>query len=515
MKTISVKQMQELDRLSIEEAGIKGQILMERAGIGSGIKILEFIKRYNEKHVNRFILLAGKGNNGGDAYVIAKYLSQKINKEIIIYSICNLSELKGDAKYHSQLLPKNVKIIVKRDLKPNDFKKGDILIDALLGTGFKGHLREPYNNWVNTVNKSELPLISVDIPSGLNGNTGDVLDEAVIADYTLTMCLPKYGLLIGKGPEYSGIIEVVEIGTPGQYIDNTESKLSFFSESDAYKLIKRLPANCHKKTFGSVLVIGGSKLYPGAPFLAGTAALKSGAGLVTIAIPQAIDTISDYEHSLILRKISDDNKGIFSKSSVNELKELINQHDTIIVGPGISTNEACIDVIKEILTFNKQIIIDADALNIISKYPEIITKNSKFIYTPHPGEAKRLINGLNINKKSAVSRIEQCEKLSKKLNGTVILKGNKTVVSNKKFTTSINGSGCPALATAGSGDVLTGIIAANCTIVNNSYDASCLSVFIHGKAGEIGQITNGSKGLTADILIDYISGAYKEISPFA
>ncbi|HJO91768.1 MAG TPA: NAD(P)H-hydrate dehydratase [Victivallales bacterium] len=515
MKTISVKQMQELDRLSIEEAGIKGQILMERSGIGAGVKILKFIKRYNSKHIKRFILLAGKGNNGGDAYVIADFLSKNTDKEIIIYSICNLSELKGDAKYHSQIIPESVKVRVKEYLSDNVFTKGDILIDALLGTGFNGRLREPYNNWINIINKSGCPVISIDIPSGLNGNTGEVLDEAVIADYTITMCLPKYGLLINNGPHHCGLIDAVEIGTPQYYIDRTNSSLSFFTESDAYKLIDRLPANCHKKTFGSVLVIGGSKLYPGAPFLAGTAALKSGAGLVTIAIPQSIDTVSNYEHSLILRKIYDDGKGVFSASSIDELKELINQHDTIILGPGISTNKECADVIKEVLNIDKKIIIDADALNFISKNLNIISKNDKYIYTPHPGEAKRIIDGLNIDKKSILCRINQCEQLSKKLNGTVILKGNKTVISKDNNITSINGSGCQALATAGSGDVLTGILAANYAMISNSFEASCLSVFIHGKAGEIGQIKNGSRGLTSDNLINYIPEALKEISPFA
>jgi ADP-dependent NAD(P)H-hydrate dehydratase / NAD(P)H-hydrate epimerase len=515
MKAISVKQMQELDRLSIEEAGIKGHVLMERAGIGTAIKILEFIKRYNNKHIKRFVLLAGKGNNGGDAYVIAKYLSEHTDTNIIIYSICGLSELKGDAKYHSKLLPKSIYVEVKKTLNQDDFKKGDILIDALLGTGFKGKLRAPYDNWINLINDSGCPVIAVDIPSGLNGNTGEILDEAVIADYTVTMCLPKYGLLINRGPEFCGIIDVVGIGTPQEYIDNSESNFSFFTEIDAYKLIKRLPANCHKKSLGTVLVIGGSKLYPGAPFLAGTAALKSGAGLVTIAIPKSADNISNYEHSLILRKISDDNTGFFSKSSISELKELINQHDVIVIGPGISTNESCYGVIKEILKLDKQIIIDADALNIISMQPNIFTKNNKFIYTPHPGEAKRLINGFKIDNKFINNRIKQCEELSKKLNGTVILKGNKTVVSNKGFTTSVNGSGCQALATAGSGDVLTGILAANYAQMSNSFESSCLAVFIHGKAGEIGQIKNGSRGLTADDLINFISDAYKEVSPFA
>jgi len=540
MKVVSVSQMRKLDERTIQEAEVPGNLLMEKAGFGAGKKILDYLTNIDFSHIKRLILLAGKGNNGGDIYVIAKfiydalqanYFSEMYSKnlphklynnyipvydssiDILIYSICPVTELKGDAKYHAELLPKEVSVNVKAVLDTEDFCKGDIIIDGLLGTGFNGSLRKFYGNWISTVNCVNLPTIAIDIPSGLNGDTGIVSENAIKSDLTITIAQPKTGLLIGQGPEYCGLLKVMDIGVPKQYVDEIYSELSLFTEADAYPMISRLPIDCHKKTLGSVLVIGGSSLYPGAPFLAAKAALRSGAGLVTVAVPESSGIINNGVLSIITRKIPDSGTGFFTEKSIAELKTLAELASSIIIGPGMSDHESCIGIITEILTLDKTIIFDADALNIIAKYPEIFNPNPKYIFTPHPGEAKRLFKWFGLNTIVKEDRILQVKSLADKLGGTVVLKGNRTIIGSYTGRLSINGSGCQALATAGSGDVLTGIIGANSVGGVNLFDKVCLSVFVHGLAAEIGN--KGMRGLIADDLVEMIPLVLKQLSPFA
>ena len=505
--------MRELDKKTIEEAGVSGSVLMEKAGVGAGIKILEYLNNIDCSHVKRFILLAGKGNNGGDVYVIAKYLYNNCSANVVIYSICLLNDLKGDARYHSEQLPKDIVVNVKSELTEKDFCKGDIVIDGLLGTGFNGALRKPYDNWISTVNKVNLPTIAIDIPSGLNGDTGIVSDNAIKADLTITIAQPKNGLIIEQGVECCGQINIVDIGVPEQYVDIIDSKISLFTETDAYPLISRVPVNSHKKSMGSVLVIGGSLLYSGAPFLTGKAVLRSGAGLATIAVPESAGIMNPGVLSIITRRIPDQGTGFFAKESACEVMKAAETADSIVIGPGMSDNISCKELLAQVLTLDKPIIIDADALNLIAITPDILKKNSKYIFTPHPGEARRLYKGFGLKNYDEKDRVSLAKALVAKTGGTIVLKGHRTIIATENKKVSVNGSGCSALATAGSGDVLAGIIAANCASGMNSFNAACLSVFVHGLAGDIGN--NGMRGLIADDLVDFIPKAMKKLSPFA
>jgi len=542
MKIISVSQMRKLDQKTIDEAHIPGTTLMKRAGIGIAEKVLEFLKSIDKKHVLRLIMLAGKGNNGGDVYVSAEYLAKHTDIHVVIYSICPLSELKGDARFYADLLPENIQCVVKNQLSKTDFKKGDIILDGLLGTGFHGLLRTPYDNWISTVNSVRLPIISVDIPSGLNGDTGMISVEAIEADLTVTIGLPKKGLIAGLGPKYCGQIKVVDIGIPNNFIEETDSDLHVFTEPDAYSMISKLPVSSYKNSNGSVLIIGGSSNYKGAPFLAGKSALRSGAGIVTVAVPTSAGIIQNSTLSLITREIPDSGKGVFSKESIPVLKRLAESADCIVIGPGMTNYSSCLDMLEAVLKLDKIFIIDADAINLVAQKPEILKIKNKYIFTPHPGEANRLFKSLGLSDYLKKDRITQADKLSEMIKGLVVLKGHRTVISAEEQITSINSSGSPSLATAGSGDVLTGIIAAtvinydslysvqstlnkkthnlksNSPVLKNKntscmFNATALAVFIHGLAGEISN--NGKRGLIADDLIELIPIAMKKISPFA
>ena len=515
MKAISVEQMRELDGRSIKKAKIPGFVLMERAGFGCGEKIIEFIEdRIHFNHIKRFVILAGKGNNGGDAYVVARYLYENTDIEIIIYSICDLEKLGDDSKKHAGLIIEDVDYSIKKKLTDKDFRQGDVIIDGLLGTGATGSLRKPYDNWILTVNTSLLTVISLDVPSGLNADDGLIAENCIMADMTLTMALPKRGLVIRKGPEYCGLLRCVDIGVPQEYIDETESDFEVYFDCDAKKYLTRMPVKSYKNSVGSVLIIGGSQEYYGAPFLSALTAQRAGAGMVRVAVPESIERIPDVSLSLIVTKIKDNGNGYFGLESLKELKPLIDKSDVIVLGPGIGTERDTFLFVREILKSQKPLIIDADALNIIAESPEIYHKNDANILTPHPGEMKRLLEAFDLEHFNDQSRESKAEALAECLDSIIVFKGARTVTASPDGQITINSSGCPALATAGSGDSLTGIIAAlNAKAREDYYAATAAAVFIHGMTGEISPF--GNRGFIADDIHELIPEAMLRISAFA
>jgi len=504
--------MRELDRITIE-SGIPGEALMERAGTGAGEFILEFLSSLHASHARRFVMLAGKGNNGGDAYVVARFLSRKTSIPVKIFSTCGIDELSGDAKANAEKLPGGISFEACGELKPSDFSDGDIIIDGLLGTGISGPLRKPFGQWIGTVNSLGNPVISLDIPSGLNGDNGSIADAAVKADLTITIGMPKTGLFVGQGPATCGRLRLVDIGIPGRFIEKISSDINSIFESDVRKFLGRIDMNSHKGSRGHVFVLGGSWKYGGAPFLAGEAALRSGSGLVTVAVPESLPP-ARHMLSLIVRKIPDKGSGFFSADPFPLVSKLISASDSAVVGPGISDESSVRDLVQLLSAVEKPIVFDADALNIISKNPEIIVKRIyPSVLTPHPKEMKRLLKGFGLEKLINAERLAQATALADKTHSTVVLKGHRTIVAARGRKPYVNSSGSPALATAGSGDVLSGMIASFIAQGISSFEASMCAVFIHGLAGEEGSF--GIRGLTADDLPGIIPGTMKRISPFA
>ena len=512
MRIVSSLQMREIDNLTIK-AGVPGELLMERAGVGAGEHILEFLSSLHPIHVKRFIVLAGKGNNGGDAYVVARFLSQKSSIPVKVFSICQIDELAGDAKLNAEKLPGNVSCEFSKDLKAGDFQHGDIIIDGLLGIGISGTLRPPYENWIEIVNSQNMPVVSLDIPSGFNCDDGTTAGFAIKADLTITIGLPKKGMIIGNGPSLCGRIRCVDIGIPPVLIEKVGSDTEMIFDSEVRKFLGRVDMNSHKGANGHVVVAGGSREYSGAPFLSAEAALHSGAGLVTVAIPEAVQSIQRML-SLIVRKIPGEGTGYFSSSSIPELVRLVEKADSVVMGPGIGDEPSVKKMMLAICGFEKPAVFDADALNIISQLPDILLKRKyPSVLTPHPGEMKRLLKGFDLQHLMEEDRPAQALGLAEKTNSVVVLKGNRTVIAARGRPLSVNSTGSPALATAGTGDVLSGMIGAFIAQGLNPFDASVCAVFIHGLAGENGKL--GMRGLTADDLIGFIPETMKKISPFA
>ncbi len=505
--------MRELDRRTIEEHGTPGEVLMERAGAGVAEELLAFAASLPAIHARRFVILAGKGNNGGDAYVVARHLLTRSSTPVVLYATCSVDALTGDAKTHATRLPASVPVIVKQQLASHDFQRGDIIVDGLLGTGSAGAPRPPYDQWIAAVNAAALPVVAIDLPSGLDGDTGAVASVAVKADLTVTIGLPKTGLFLGDGPEICGRLRVVKIGIPDEYVEGIPAPKEAFFADDARTLLGRRPMECHKNSVGRVVVVGGSARYPGAPQLAGAAAMRSGAGFVTIAIPAATPEIGRPLLALVVRKIADEDKGHFCATSLTEISELFDTADAAVIGPGMTNCDDCANLLPRLLACNLPMAVDADALNTVACNPAAFPADrSRLVLTPHPGEAKRLIKGFGLDHHLEADRLTQAKELATKTRAVIVLKGHQTIVASPDGRISINTSGCPALAKAGSGDVLSGVVAAYLAAGLPPFDAARLGVFVHGLAGELA--TTGSRGLAPDDLPGLLPAAVMSVSPF-
>ena len=515
MKTVSVAQMRELDAKTINEAGIPGAVLMETAGCGAGEHILEFSATLAENHVRRYVFLAGKGNNGGDAYVAAKYIAERSDLPIILYSVCPIEQLKGDALHHAKQLPPEVAFSLDSPL----FKAGDVIIDGLLGTGTSGRLRSPYCEWVSNANATNLPIIALDIPTGLDGDDGTIFSQAILADMTVTMGLPKKGMFLNHGAMLCGAVRVVDIGIPIEFVASLDSEIEVTYFDDVKPALARKPRNSHKHSTGHVLIVGGSSAYPGAPVLAAEAALKAGAGLVTLAVPYSAEVPPPSMRAIIFRKIDDDGKGVFSKKSIPMLSKLMKIATSLVIGPGMTTASSIFPLLESLILYDKPMVLDADALNLIATKPDLITTitTPNVVLTPHPREANRLLKAFSfpaLDKSAAsVDRMAAATNIATASRCVTVLKGERTVIASSSGELLVNCSGSPALATAGTGDVLAGLTATMLIQQESPFRHAADAVFIHGLAGELSHC--GIRGLTADDLIELIPEAMRRISPFA
>ena len=514
MKVVTAKEMRQLDQETIR-AGIPGRILMERAGTGAFQEIQAFIANVSSRHVKRIIVLTGKGNNGGDGYVIARLLAENTNFDVSIHSVCSVECLKGDAFTNAVRLPDRVRVKEVNEISTNAFEEGTIVIDCLLGTGISGSVKKPYATMIQQINDSGLPVISIDVPSGINADNGNVENVAIHADLTITIGLPKIGLFTGEGMEYSGQLRLVEIGIPEERIEEINSPFSAVFRQDVRGFYKRLPKNIHKARLGKVLIVGGSEKFPGAPLLAGYGALRAGGGLVTVAYPRSIaPIIHSKENALILQPVDDQGLGYHKTQEPEVATNLISDKDVVVVGPGLARKVESMELVRQLLLTEKPLVVDADGLYVFTHHQSILPrKKGVTILTPHAGEMKRLITALDQDQLLSTDRITQAKTIAMKLGTFVVLKGPATVVASPRGTVSINASGSPALATGGTGDVLAGMIATYICQFQDTMSALTSAVFIHGYAAELA--ARGMRNFVADDLLTNIGVALKDVTPFA
>jgi hydroxyethylthiazole kinase-like uncharacterized protein yjeF len=513
MDVIGVEEMRRLDALTISRGDASGFELMLRAGKGAAEEILRFLTRLAPAQRRRILLLAGKGNNGGDAWVVARLLHEE-GLAVELYSPCRQEELPADARLHAALLPNAVPRREKiHSLPAEALRPGSVIIDGLLGTGLRGALREPYRHIIEQVNASGLPVLALDIPSGLDGDSG-LGEYAIFADLTLTMAFPKTGLLCGDGPRHCGPIHVIDLGFSPTVRASAQPRGRAFAQADAAALLTRRDPAAHKNSLGHVLCLAGSQQYVGAAALCASAALRSGAGLVTLAYPAAMPRPA-LPHALISIPLGDAERDeVFCDAMIPQLQEALGGKNALLYGPG-SGSTATPGILQSLLKAAIPMVLDADGLRLLAANPALLDcAQAELVLTPHPGEMGALLHGFGLEELLAAGRREQARALAKRCRAVVLLKGQHSVVATSDGQEpSINLSGTAALACAGTGDVLAGMIAAFIAQGMNGDDAARCAAFVHGYCAECWPAAQ--RALIADDLLDLLGEALRQISPQA
>ena len=470
MKIISVDTMRRLEQSAIA-SGVDGYRLMRRAGTAAAA----IIERFSANRFRRAVFFCGGGNNAGDALVCAASLAMPH----VIIPVRPLENLKGEAAEALAEFRSRLNIVPLADF---DFAPGDLVVDALLGIGFKGsEIRPDLADALKTMAEGGKPVVAFDLPSGLDGDSGVAAAGCVPADLTITFGLPKQGLFLNDGPRYSGKITVAPIG-----VDENAAKgalpYTFFTRRELETLFPRPPINAHKNSRGQVLLLCGSCDYPGAAVLASKGALHF-SGLVRLISVQC-PNMPLLPAALISRLLPPAPGGALPQNALQCNSEALAASRVLCAGCGWGSHVTP-SLLKSVLNFPGTLVLDADALNLLSANPYLWNYRSDAILTPHPGEALRLAKGFGIT--PCESREEFTARLATRLGATVVLKGFHTCVGTPDGTVSVNSTGGPELAMAGSGDVLAGIIAALAAQMKDPADAAKVGVYLHGAAGDMGQ----------------------------
>jgi hydroxyethylthiazole kinase-like uncharacterized protein yjeF len=512
-EVLTAEEMRRRDERAMSSFAIPSLLLMENAGRGV-VEILEHeIGSLSSKSL---VIFCGKGNNGGDGFVAARYALQR-GAKITVVLLANPGELKGDAKINFDILHqadhKHLQIVKSfaASLRAGHY---DGIIDAMFGVSFHGALSGKFAaiaKWINSQRKSF--VIAVDIPSGCNATTGEVQTVAVKADATATMGSPKTGMFIGKGKEYCGKITVVDIEVPPVPVE----KNSFTFLVDKRDVAERLPRRsrtANKNSVGKIFVLAGSAGLTGAALLSSVSALKSGAGLVVLGVPEKVFSIvAKRTLEVMPMPLSSTIEGTLALEALPQIYKRISWADVVLLGPGLSLNTETKKVVRDVVLHStKPLVIDADGLNALSENVSLLLKRKakSVILTPHSGEFSRLVK-LPVEE-IEVDKLNIASSFAKKFNVVLILKGAPTVTATPDGAVFINSTGNPGMATAGSGDVLSGIVAALLGQKMEPPTAAFSSVFVHGMAGDIAASEIGEMGMTASDIMQRVPRTLQQLT---
>ncbi|MBN2371527.1 MAG: NAD(P)H-hydrate dehydratase [Vicinamibacteria bacterium] len=515
---LTATQMREADRRTIEEIGLPGAVLMENAGAAVARTASE---RFPD--VRRVLILCGKGNNGGDGFVTARRLRDR-HPEILL--IGGRNEVQGDARLHLGALERSGAAVIEVpdeeawNAKRERLWEVDLVIDALLGTGLRrapsGLIGTVIDDLVAVSRSRRLPVLSVDLPSGLSADSGEVPGSAVIAEVTVTFAAPKCGLVLPPACDHAGEIIVVDIGIPGEVLDDA-ARLWLLDATDAARAFGARSPQAHKGDFGHLLIIAGSVGKSGAAILAASAALRCGAGLVTVATPaSALPIIAAGCAELMTEPLAERAPGVVSEEAIERALILAQDRDAVVLGPGLGQSS---DSRAFVRSFTRRctapLIVDADGLNAMAPASgepgalDTLRRNAPTIITPHPGEMARLIGSTAPEVQRR--RLETARAVSVETGVVCVLKGHHTVVSDADGKAAINSTGNAGMATAGTGDVLAGVAGALLARRLPAWTAATAAVYLHGRAGDHAAEKLGEEGLTASDLISALPDVVRRL----
>lgn len=513
MKVAIEEDIRKVDASAIEKYGVPSIVLMENAGIG----LAEEVKKHIDNKASRVVMIVGMGNNGGDGMVCARHL-YNLGYDVEVFLVGNTKKLSVDANLNYEMLKAlDLRIETINDI--NGVKKLsksirylDVVVDCIFGIGLKRPVEGVYEFVIDAINDSEAYVISCDIPSGINASEGTVMHKAVKADKTVAVCMPKVGNLMFPAADYNGELIVKRIGLSDRLFEELGLKMQIVTEDHVRRILPRRQKNSHKGSYGKASLIAGSFGMTGAAILAAKASLRSGVGLLKLIIPESLmNIITTSVPEAVTLPLSETRRGVFGINQVEKLISSCQGSDVIAIGPGCGQNAEMIEILRQLITkVDKPLIIDADGINTLAKNVSLLSDRiNEIVITPHPGEMSRL-TGLTTDEINQ-NPIDTAKAFAEKWQINVVLKGARTVIASPDGHIYINVNGNPGMATAGSGDVLTGIITSLVAQGLSPIHAAVAGVYLHGRAGDIMSEFKGEYGLIAGDLIEGITQALKEI----
>ncbi len=515
MRVFDARQMREADRRTIEEIGIPSMVLMENAGRQVVATLESTFDRLAEM---RIAVLCGPGNNGGDGFVVARTLLQR-SFDAGVYLVGQSADLKGDARANLQILASlGVDVVEIRDaaaweLQNTNVIGADLVIDALFGTGLRTPLAGLAQTIAEDLNASATPVVAIDLPSGLSADTPEVPGPAVHAGLTVTLGVPKLPLVLPPAEALAGNLVIADIGIPQTVIDQVEGPwVEILTRESMRPLVEPRAHDSHKGDYGRILIVSGSRGKTGAAYLGAMAALRSGAGLVTVAAPAScVPVIASLGAEFMTEILDETPEGTIAFEALERVLDL--GADVIAVGPGIGRVPSTAAFVQGLVERSGvPLVIDADGLNAFAGEAERLVGRDgvDLIITPHPGEMARLV-GRSIEDVQK-HRLDVAREFAAGHRVHVVLKGHRTIVATPDGKAFINLTGNAGMATAGSGDVLTGMIAAWSGQLLDTESACKLAVYLHGLAGDLAEADEGETALIAGDLVERLGDAVLDLT---
>jgi len=514
MRVLNTAQMREADRRTIDDIGIPSLVLMENAG-RQAVAAMEAM--YTDLLERRIAVLCGRGNNGGDGCVVARTLVQR-GADVSVFLLGRVADVRGDARTNLEILGRLGVTVVEVDdsqaweLHFSEVSDSTLVIDAVFGTGLNAPIAGFIESVVADVNASGIPIVSIDIPSGLSADSPEPIGPSMHASLTVTLAAPKLPLVLPPAEAHAGSIVIADIGVPASIIDALDGpRIHLLTRSSMRELITPRAPDGHKGDYGHVLIVTGSRGKTGAAHLAAVGALRSGAGLVTIATPAGCQsTVAAMAPEYMTEALPEDDDGL-RPEGVERVLEMA--RDVIAIGPGLGQTPRVRAFVQQLVDrASMPLVVDADGLNAFAGDPDRLTgrEGRDVIITPHPGEMARLV-GMSTDEVQA-NRLDIARNFAVAHHVYVVLKGHRTLVATPDEQVFINPTGNPGMATGGTGDVLTGMIAAWLAQLMDAEAACKLAVYLHGMAGDLAESEEGEVSMTSADLATHIGGAVLDLT---
>lgn len=514
MRVLNSAQMKEADRRTIDDIGIPSLVLMENAG-RQAVAAMEAM--YGDLLERQVAVLCGRGNNGGDGFVVARTLAQR-GVDVSVFLIGRVAEVRGDARVNLDILGRlSVSVVEIADsqaweLHFSEVSDCTLIVDAIFGTGLNAPISGYIESVVTDVNASGIPVVAIDLPSGLSADSADSIGPSIEAELTITLAAPKIPLVLPPAETHAGDIVIADIGIPGEVLESLGGPhVDLSTRASMRELITPRTPDGHKGDYGHVLIVAGSMGKTGAAYLSAIGALRSGAGLVTVATPAMCQPILS---AMGPEYMTEALRGTADGIDPDEVDHVIEMaRDVLAIGPGLGSAPGTREFIRQLVDrATMPLVIDADGLNAFAGDPEHLAgrEGRDVIITPHPGEMARLV-GMSTDEVQA-SRLEIARNFAVAHHVFVVLKGHRTLIATPDEKVFINPTGNPGMATGGTGDILTGMIAAWLAQLLDAEAACRIAVYLHGLAGDLAEADEGEVAMTSGDLAGHLGDAILELT---